>query len=207
MLDARFVPIDHWPEKPTKHRKDSPFYATYNQTLAELEDELRRLRATKILVQSFYTSSQLLNDGWPRSGESPRQPGVVLSFQTPNGPLSFPCDRYSHFQANLRAIGLSLVALRAIDRYGVTRRAEQYQGWKQIAPPSDRPFGSKEDAAVFLESQAYGSRLETQKLILDANCRAKAYKTAAARVHPDAPNGSHELFVHPRAAMDLLEGR
>jgi len=205
MLEARFVPIDKWPIEPTKSRKGSPFYVHYNNTLDDLEEELRKLKAKDILVQSFFTYDQLRNDGWPRAGESPHHPGIILTFTTPQGTLSFPCDRYNNFQANIRAIGLSLAALRAIDRYGVTRRAEQYQGWRQIAPQSDKPFSTKEDAAAFVAAQAYGSTTDGPRIISDINYRNIAYKAAAARVHPDAKNGSHDLFVNLRAAMDLLE--
>ena len=63
--------------------------------------------------------------------------------------MSYPCDKYSNWQANLRAIALSLEALRAEDRYGVTRRAEQYKGWAKLLPPNAE-FASDIEAAGFL---------------------------------------------------------
>lgn len=42
------------------------------------------------------------------------------------GHLSYPCDTFTTLQDNLRVIALALEALRMVDRYGVTRRGEQY---------------------------------------------------------------------------------
>jgi hypothetical protein len=36
------------------------------------------------------------------------------------------------WQHNVRAIALGLEALRKVDRYGITRRGEQYAGWKAL---------------------------------------------------------------------------
>src|SRR5579863_10251967 len=54
------------------------------------------------------------------AGAKLRTQGIILTFNSKHGPLSYPCDKYSNWQANLRAIALSLEALRAVDRYGVT---------------------------------------------------------------------------------------
>ena len=135
---------------------------------------------------------------------------MVVSFDSPNGSLSFPCDTYLTFDENLRAIGLSLQALRAVDRYGVTKRGSSSQEWKRLPPPSDKPFDSKEDASKFVLSQAFGAHgfpyVEVTAIIEDSEMRDRRYKIAAAQIHPDKPNGSHELFVKLQAAMKMLEG-
>jgi hypothetical protein len=41
------------------------------------------------------------------------------------------CERWEH---NVRAIALGLEALRAVDRHGITRRGEQYAGFKALPP-------------------------------------------------------------------------
>ena len=85
----------------------------------------------------------------------PFGPGVVVSYDLPNGSLSFPLRYVLTFDENLRAIGLSLQALRAVDRYGVTKRGEQFTGWKRLPPPSDKPFDSKRT----LRSSSYHASL------------------------------------------------
>jgi hypothetical protein len=210
MIDARFVPIDHWVGAPTKNRKVAPFSVAYEKTLRELERELRHLQAREVLIQAYLRDNQIRNDGWPRANERPSSPGIILTFTTPAGTLSFPCDTYAHYESNVRAISLSLTALRAIDRYGVTRRAEQYQGWKRIEPPSGQPFTTKQDAARFIVVQSAENDKPDFSLcaaiISDRELRTAAYRAAASKLHPDKPGGSHELFVRLQAAMRLLDG-
>lgn len=211
MIDVRFVPLKEWPGKPTVGRINGRFRVSYAKTLDLLEEELKKLRAKNILIQAWFTMQQLRNDGWPYANAVPSGPGVVLSFDTSKGSLSFPCDTYLTYDDNLRAIGLALQALRAVDRYGVTKQGEQYRGWKRIAPPSDNPFGTKEDAAKYVLTQTFGQNgwpaVEVGAMIEDAGMRDRRYKIAAAQIHPDKPNGSHELFVRLQAAMKMLEGK
>lgn len=209
MIQLRFVPIESWPGEKTKYPKSSPFRSRYLTTLDDLETELNHLRAKEIVLQAAIDWSDIRNDGWPKSNAAFQHAGVILTFETKDGPLSFPCDAYDDWQANLRAIALSLEALRAVNRYGVTRRSEQYQGWKRIAPPSDAPFYTKEDAARFIAFSAVGlsaSDSVTQTVLCDLGGQRQVYyRRAAAKLHPDNPAGSHDQFVKLQAALALLE--
>lgn len=213
MIDLRFVPLAAWPHAPCTKRQSSPFKATWKATLDLLERELKHLRATDTVLQTFYTRAQIDNRGWPKAGMKASGPGVILSFESkpswdkpndPNTPLSFPCDQYTELTANVRAIALSLEALRSVDRYGVTRQAEQYRGWAQIAAPAPA-FRSKEEAAEFIKDQA-GVGWNIYELANDHNTRQTAYRAAAKRLHPDSPEtGNHELFVKLQQALAYLE--
>lgn len=213
MIEARFVPIDQWPGARTKPtlRKRNPFRAPYLDTLDLLEYELGLLRAKEIVFQSGFTWAQLRNDGWPRAGETPSDPGIIISFRCgrTDESLSFPCDAYAHFQANMRAIGLSLEALRAVDRHGVTRQAEQYRGWAQIEAPRPQSFASTEEAASFIASQATQEpaadvRELAREILDDPSTRKAAYRQAATFLHPDK-GGSIEMFVRLQEALSRLE--
>ena len=211
MIQLRFVPIQQWPGEKTKGRQGSPFRSTYIQTLDLLETELGQLRAREIVLQAFISWNDLRNDGLPKSNAAFSDPVVILTFESKHGALSYPCDRYADWQANLRAIALSLEALRAVNRYGVTRRAEQYQGWRQIAPASDQPFPNKEAATLYLAGHAYEPEHWPEdfarKLLTDATHRKNAFLRAAAKLHPDKAGGSHEDFVKLQAALAILEGK
>lgn len=220
MIDLRFVPLDKWPGEATKGRENARFRAKYSQTLDLLEDELKKIRAKEITVQAFFRFDQIRNDGWPYAAARPSAPGVILSFRKPEGPifyrdgkpmvnvvaLSFPCDRYQTIDDNLRAIALSLQALRAVDRYGVTKRAEQYAGWKRIEAPAVNGFTSKETAAAFIIAQQ-DTEVPAYSVIADQALRKEVYRRAAARLHPDSPTGSHELFIKLQQANAMLEAQ
>lgn len=204
MIDLRFVPLTAWPGQLTKYREHARFRASYANTLDLLEEELRKIHAKEITVQAFFTLAQIRNDGWPYAKAVPIAPGIILSFRTKDGALSFPCDRYHTIDDNLRAIALSLQALRAVDRYGVTKRAEQYAGWKRLEAPVVNGFATKEDAAAFIIAQQ-DTPTPTYSVISDVALRNEVYRRAARRLHPDAATGNHELFVKLQQANAILE--
>jgi hypothetical protein len=220
MIDLRFVPLTAWPGEPTKVRKNAAFRSSYLKTLDLLEAELKAIKAREIVIEAFYTHDQIRNDGWPRANQNPTHPGVILGFKKPDGPvfyrdgkpmvklapLSFPCDTYYHIEHNIHAIALSLQALRAVDRYGVTKRAEQYAGWKRIEAPAVNGFATKEDAAAFIIAQQ-DTPTPTYSVISDVALRNEVYRRAARRLHPDAATGNHELFVKLQQANAMLEGQ
>lgn len=198
-LQARFVPLVE-SQPTTKNRKRAPFRVSYQFRLDLLEAELKKLGATDIVIQAQFEAREIRNDGWPRSTARPKGPAIVLSFKSSKGPLSFPCDTYTDWEDNLYAIALSLEALRAVDRYGVTQRAEQYRGWTQLPPPAAKVvFFDRMHASAWL-SQTAGV-VDGQPLTGDA--LESAYRTAAKRLHPDR-GGSTEEFQVLTEAMRLL---
>jgi hypothetical protein len=201
MLNARFVPITQWPGKPTPsyQRKQAQFRANYVQTLDLLEYELGKLHAKEILIQAHFRHEDIRNDGWPKNTAQATDDGVILSFDSPKGPLSFPCDRFNSYDDNLRAIALALEALRAVDRYGVTQHNEQYKGWAQIAAPKKM---SVQEAAEVLERY---SGIHWQAIIRDPQTFQRAYRLAATGTHPDKPAGSNERFLEVNQAKEIIE--
>jgi hypothetical protein len=97
-----------------------------------LDKELRALGARRVVIQLALQEGNIRLDGWPRAAARPAHSGVVIAFESKHGPLKYHSDQFTGWQDNLRAIALGLEALRAVDRYGITRRGEQYQGWKAL---------------------------------------------------------------------------
>jgi len=205
MLNAIFRPLETWPGTPTHpdDRRTSPFSATYTQTLDLLEQELGHLEATNIVIQGFFTRDQLRNDGWPKGGQNPSSPGVILMFRDSQGdPYSYPCDSFTWWTANLRAIALALEALRKIDRYGVTRRGEQYQGFRALPPAQEaRPQMQPEEAAAFLASHIPG--VSPEALTGSQQLFEAMFRMLQKQIHPDS-GGSHDEFVRLQEAGAAL---
>jgi hypothetical protein len=115
----------------------SPFRASWSQTVELLGKELRAHGARKTILEVDLREQDLRLDGLPRADRNARTPGIVLSFDAtavPGKPqLRYEVATFSNWQDNVRAIALGLGALRAVDRYGVTKRGEQYAGWKQLS--------------------------------------------------------------------------
>lgn len=199
MIDARFVPIAQWPGK-QRNPRPSDFSAKYGDTLNLLERELRAIGAKKIIIQAYFRENQIRNDGWPYSSVNPSRPGVILTFESKKGTLNLPCDTFMVWHDNLRAIALSLEALRKVDRYGVTQNNEQYKGWAQLEAPAAGGM-SNEAAARFVEARC---GIGWPAILSDANIYRDAYKAAAMNCHPDR-GGTHDLFVTLQQAKEILD--
>jgi len=205
-MNIRFVPLelkDFPSPRAIAERKFSQFKASWNRTLEQLEYELMQLAATGIVLQAGFHARQLRRDGWPYGDATPTHPAVILSFRdSENRALSFPCDRYTEYTDNVRAIALSLEALRAVDRFGVTKRSEQYAGFKAIEAPK---AWTVEDAAQFIAIKA-GSA--SGAVISDAGHYRSAYRVAASSLHPDKGGNPHEwkLLGDAKELLDLHHG-
>lgn len=192
-------PITVWPRAETRSRQRSQFSAPWRATLNALDRELVHLgggrhRAPSVL-QIAMREQDFRLDGLPRANAIPSHPGVILNIEPANRPpLSMPCDKFDRWTDNLRAIALSLEALRKIERYGTTPGNEQYRGWQAIeAKPA---FDSSLAALDFLCGVA-GVPAD------GGEDPASVYRKAAFAAHPDR-GGSRELFDQVQAARDLL---
>jgi hypothetical protein len=179
-----------WADKETDPRQSSGlFRASWNDTLALLADELRHLEAAKpVVFQVDVAETDVRLDGMLRAHARPDHPGVAISFGSKFGPLRYATDTYEQrykgampgWQANIRAIALALQALRAVDRYGVSRRGEQYTGWKAL-PAGSRPhFATADEAERWM-----GQRMRELGLPVATNL-PQMYRQLARRMHPDA---------------------
>lgn len=201
-VEYQFRPISTWPGAMKSSRKRATFKATYNATIQQLHRELNHLRASKVVIEVALDERDIRNDGLPRSDARPRHPGVILSFSTPAGPLRFPCDTYTVWQDNLRAIALALEALRRVDRYGVTRKGEQYTGWKQLPGGTVEPAMDLKTAATVLSNW---TKFTPGEVYHSLDHYRNAYREAAKLMHPDLTGGDDKNFKLLQEAKRVLD--
>lgn len=199
MIPYDIRPLGPWTGPVTKDRTYSPFKATWTATLGLLDRELRALSARRWILQIDVSERWIRQDGQLYARAQPASPAVRVAFESRHGPLTYACDRFSDWQDNVRAIALSLEALRKVERYGVAGRGEQYRGWVAIEATAAKM--TREQAAEFI---AHWSGLGSNLALLSnpANLVA-AYRAAARRAHPDA-GGDHDTMARLNAARDLL---
>jgi hypothetical protein len=201
-MDYEFRPIVSWIGAPTPHhrRQRSRFDSTYSQTLDLLERELRHLCAKQVIIQTYHFIEDLRRDGLPRANARvPQSPGVILSFNSKHGALSYPCDTFTKWEDNLRAIALALEALRTVDRYGVTKTGEQYRGWTALPPADSKTL--EQEAAEFLSAYWVCSASD---ILRDKSSFLSTYKAAVLVMHPDK-GGKHEDFVRLQQFANILK--
>lgn len=204
-MQYEFREIDQWPGKLTANRRRAPFAASHLSTLKLLERELKHLQARSVVIQAAVSSQDIRNDGMLRSTARPRHPGIILSFETATlGPLSYPCDTFDDWTQNLRAIALALEALRRVERYGVTRRGEQYRGWAKLPAPGF--MGEKEAEIIVLQS--LGLQPESQSIERDSRFSKATYpvtrRAALRNSHPDT-GGSADKYKKVIQALTILD--
>lgn len=128
-----------WPDSQERAaaRIASPFKATMATALQQIENEMRLWRAIDHVISKA-----------PAYRRGPVDPGVALWWSPP---IKKPgaaelrvlaCDRYQLAEANLRAIGLTLEALRGCDRWGAYTREQAIEGARLAlpAPAAARPW-------------------------------------------------------------------
>lgn len=191
-----------WPggqRTPVSERQNGRFKAPAGATWDLLEYELSLLVALGhgiVTVEAGYKPHQIRGDGRPRAGASPDDPAVILSFESRHGPLRYWCDTYWRHEHNLRALALSLEALRAVERYGVLNRGEQYTG-NLALPPAGAAGMTRDEAEAFIRHHG-ADGLDVVGQTLDV-----LWRRAAKRMHPDVGGDPAEWRKLDRARQAL----
>jgi len=194
---------------PPADRKPVKFKAPWATTVKELKRELHYLDAHDVVMEIGVDAKHIRLDGQLRADARPTHPGVRLTFQsTEHGSLSYTCDtyeaRWTHqipdWQSNVRAIVLTLEALRSVDRYGATQ-GEQYAGFKALGAGTGAvPFGGMTPQVALLEltdlAQGAGATAGFTP--------AQLYRRARARCHPDRHQGDRSLWDRVEQAAKVL---
>jgi hypothetical protein len=207
-------PLGLWTDPETPDRLGSgTFKAAWQSTLDLLGYETGQLGAELVVMQVDIQEGALRRDGMLKAAAKVGHPGVAVSFESRFGPLRYATDRYAPrwsgdppgWQANVRAIALALQALRAVDRYGVSTRGEQYTGWSAL--PAARAQGSQwftepGEARTWMVRSAAELNVPHEP---DGSL-PDLYKRLAKRMHPDV-RGDDDLWDRLDAAATLLELR
>lgn len=151
-------PMPVWPHEESRPRRHAQFKSPgkvidgayrpgtrvdWNQTIRELEYEVRALGGGDIIIGCGLSEYEVRQDGLPRANaRQPGHPGVELSFDSRYGRLTYATDVFLDWRDNVRAIAKGLEALRAVDRWGVAKRGQQYAGFALLtAGPGQEELG------------------------------------------------------------------
>jgi hypothetical protein len=183
----KVAPIREWPGTLSSQRRVSAFTAPLRDTLRVLDREIYQLVDTKAQQDSAelliaIPANQFRQDGRPYANAKAAHPGVIFSLDSKHGHLSYPCDTFTSWQDNLRAIALALEALRKVDRYGVTKRGEQYRGFLALeATAAPAGFATADQALHFI-----GILARAEPDPKDTRAVRTVLRAAQRAAHPDA---------------------
>lgn len=183
-----------WPLgwKRTKNPVRSRFGKYYDKPSIEkarqfVQQELKRMGATHPIIS---TNQALRLDGMPYSNRrEPDDKGVAVYFTYQGDQRVIACDSYVDMGSNLYAIGLTIEAMRGIDRWGCSEiLARAFQGFKALP----------ETASA--SSQAWWTVLGVSHDCSFAEIRRKYHELAKTH-HPDA-GGDHHKWLQIQSAYE-----
>jgi hypothetical protein len=196
--------ISDWPGdlRTWQQRTRPTFRAHWEQTLNELEYELKLLKAKDVVLETAHKTEDVRMDGTVKASAPPLHPGVIVSFDSRHGPLRYFTDVYIDWKSNVRAIMLGLVALRAVDRYGISGRGEQYTGFARLM--AAKLAMTPERARAVIAELAGLDKAALARA--DPETITAMYRMAAKRTHPDSPtaNGQRERWDELTEAAEKL---
>lgn len=155
----------------------------------ELVNEVRLLGGSGLIIS---TNIELRNDGLPYANRRPvRDAGVAVYFKRKGKDQCFACDSWATVAENMRAICLTISALRGIDRWGCGDALDRaFVGFAALPAPGGH---SKRNWWTVLGVSSDASAIEAEA----------AYKGLARAHHPD--NGGDPAVMsevnEARAAM------
>lgn len=197
-----------WPvgtrRTPASERRESKFarreknvhgsLASYHRTIADGVDKIRRelemLRAGNLVLSSDLV---LRSDGLPYSDQRSGDPGVAIYWsrvelrgsKTVTVPYCIPCDRFTRIADNFYAVGMSIEAMRGMERWGCVSTEQAFAGFAALPPGSGEGVNAAPVKRPWREVLGVGPELAA--LASDdvlAIVRAR-HRKLIAEVHPD----------------------
>jgi hypothetical protein len=150
----------------------------------DLERELKLMKSDNWVISSNLI---LRRDGLPYAGQkTPADPGIALYFTRKGKEICISCDRYMSMDANLRAIGKTIEAIRGIERWGTEEMMDAaFTGFAAL-PETTSPSNTK----VWWEILDLTGP-DVPDYLIDA-----AYKHLIKRYHPDNQTTGNDVLFH-----------
>lgn len=171
----------------SRSQRTAPYKLPLDRALQELTTELRMFKAKEFVVSS---NVQPRLAGLPRGEAAPRDPGVAVYWEDPQGrPRVMACDAWNTVRGNVRAIAITINALRQIERSGATQLLERaFTGFAAL--PAHASNSSWRQVFEWPEAEPVSVQTVTTR-----------YRELARVRHPDG-GGSHEALVQLNRARD-----
>lgn len=107
-----------WPRTPQHRRADATYQVTFNRALEDALDSIRKMGGRSPIVSS---NLKLRQDGLPYANQrEPDDSGIAVYWTQDGQQRVIACDCWRSRRDNMRAIGLTLEGLRAIQRSGAS---------------------------------------------------------------------------------------
>ncbi len=183
----------HWPRTRWPERHPS-MVRNFVRNRDEVVKQLDALGASGMIISSNLKPRL---DGIPLSGQrEPEDSGVAVYFTLNGQQQCIPCDKWDTAAQNLRAVALTVEALRGIERWGA----------QEMVNAAFRGFKALPEAIITPEPrEAWWQILEVDPDTADMVIISRAYKTKLHMAHPDKGGTTEEFQKVQKAYEEGLE--
>ena len=186
---ARAYPLQ-WP--PGWPRTDNPgrskFQVSQDQAQRGMLHQLSLMKATNVVIS---TNVPIRRDGLPYTRHAAiHDVGVAVYFTRQSRTMCIPCDRWWTIAENMRAIELTVEALRGLDRWGAKQMVDAAFAGFAALPAPRKPW----------------EILDVPEDASEDDIKA-AHRWAARLVHPDRGGDDAQMAEINRARDEMLESR
>jgi hypothetical protein len=156
-------------------------------------EELKRMGVQDWAVV-ISTNVELRLDGLPRSDRrEPSDPGAAVYFKLNKQDKVLACDKYRTVGENLYAIGCTIEATRAIERWGSVTVEQAFAGYIAL----EEKTGPSCWDVLGIPPIEGPRNAQKEQVIMDA------YRRKCRETHPDKEGGSPEAFDAVVKAKDM----
>ncbi len=177
-----------WPRTEPGKRHQSRYRVSFAEARDDLLHELDMLNAKVVMLSS---NLPLRRDGIPyAASREPSDPGVAVYWTDARGDHVVACDSWRTVRENVRAVGLTVAALRALERTGASEILDRaYTGFTALPE-----VAGDTDWRVTLG-------FDPRDAVTEREVRER-YRQKARELHPDAPGGDTERFKALGSALE-----
>lgn len=190
----------------------------YNRTIADGVDKIRHELDLLGGINAVLSSDlSLRSDGLPYSDQRSSDPGVAIYWsrvewrgtpgkesRTVTVPYCMPCDRFTRIADNFYAVGMSIEALRGMERWGCVSVEQAFAGFAALPPGSGESVNAAPVARPWREVLGVGPELAGlggDDLLVIARSR---HRKLIAEAHPDR-GGDVVRAAEINAALEAAE--
>lgn len=190
----------NWKRTIAGHRKR----ATFQQGFAAARDGLVRQLEMLGAANGMITSDLPMRaDGLPYANGRADDPGIAVWFVLDGKERVFACDKWTGHAANMRAIALSIQAIRGLDRWGASDLVTRvFAGFNALPPGGDQESTKRPWREVLGVVVANVEDLADSQRSLQAV--RMAHRNLIRKHHPDL-GGDHAIAAELNAALAEAE--
>lgn len=179
-----------WVRTERSCRKKSRYAVGFRKTRDEVVRSLRLLGGCEVVISS---NVPVRTDGLPYVDfAEPADVGIAVYWVRKGKPQVMACDCWRTVRENLRAVGLALEAMRALERSGASQIFERaFTGFAALPASTKRPWRQVLEIELVFTNRSRDSPENSQvREVVDTR-----YRALAKVRHPDAPGGSNEAMI------------